>query len=189
MVEEEDLCSHDNDLVRFTVRQFGYENPLRILFSGLTQREEKDAWKIVVRRRKYKFQQVRSPVSPMIQYGSYWYDLEEVLNGTSSISEDYFDFFMAFSRRQIKYGNSTDWSTHLNTHNLQIQNSIYKSEKMYIHALIKTVNDSRYGDSLKKISKKFYKNLLNLTHRHPPSSRCFQIMTYSYYLQKSFASM
>ena len=185
-MEEEELCSHDNQLVRFTVREYGYENPLRLILLGISQRNEKSAWRIIRHGLRFRFKRVRSAEAPLIKFESNWHNLNDVLNRRSRISEDYYDFVSSFSRRQIKFETQSEWIRHHESHNLQIQNTSSKFYKMYFTALIQTVHDSRYGDSLRVISRLFYKKLSKLTLRHPPSSRCFYLMTYAYYLKNSF---
>ena len=185
-MDEEELCAHDNDLVKFTVRQFGYENPLRVLLLGFTQRNEKSAWKIVRHGQAFKIKRIRSAPSPKIQFESTLYDLENVLKGQSLISNDFYAFVDDFSRRQIKFHTTAEWIRHQQSHHLRIPLSSSQYENMFIQALIKTVHESLYGDSLGKITKKLYCKLSKMSFRHPPSSRCFHLMTYAFYLQKTF---
>lgn len=186
MMDEEELCSHDNDLVRYTVRQYGYENPLRILLLGFTQRDEKSAWKVSRNGQRFKLKRSRTAPPPHIQFESVLFDLDNVLNGSSAISEDFYDFIDSFTRRQIKFETVADWTQHKQSHQLTIQSSSSQFENIYIRTMIKTVHESLYGDSLGKISKKFYRNLSRMSLRHPPSSRCFYLMTYAFYIHKSF---
>ena len=185
-VDEEELCSHDNPLVRFTVREFGYENPLRMILLGISQRNEQSAWRVIRHGRRFRFKRVRSAEAPFIKFESHWHNLNDVLNGRSRISEDYYDFVRSFSSRQIRFQSQSDWIQHHESHNLEIPNTSSKFQKMYFTALIQTVHDSHYGDSLRKITILFYTKLSKLTLRHPPSSRCFYLMTYAYYLKNSF---
>ena len=185
-MDEEELCSHDNPLVRFNVRQFGYENPLRVILLGMSQRNEQTAWKIKRQEGGFRFKRIRSAEAPYIQFESYWYNLDTVLNRRSPISEDYYDFVSDFARRQIKYQTPAEWIQHQQSHDLEIPNSSCQYEKMYFEALIKTVRDSHYEYSLRKISCLFYRNLSKSSFRYPPVSRCYYLMTYAFYLKKSF---
>ena len=185
-IDEEELCSHDNDLVRYTVRQYGYENPLRVLLLGLTQRDEKSAWTVVPNGGRFKLKRSRTAQAPEIQFGTTLFNLDNVLKGNSSISDDFYDFVDNFTRRQIKFENVADWTNHKQCHQLAIPSSSSEYENMFIRTMIKTVHNSLYGDSLGKISKKFYRNLSKMSFRHPPSSRCFYLMTYAFYIQKAF---
>ena len=185
-IDEEELCSHDNPLVRFNVRQFGYENPLRVILLGMSQRNERNAWRIMRHGHEFRFKRIRSAEAPFIQFESYWYNLDTVLNRRSQISEDYYDFVSDFARRQIKYESAAEWIQHQHSHNLHIPNSQCQYERMYFKALIKTVRESHYDFSLRKITCLFYRNLSKSTFRYPPASRCFYLMTYAFYLKKSF---
>jgi len=184
---EEDICQHDSPLIAYTIRQYGFENPLRIFLLGITNRDEKRAWKkSPINGRRYRLKRNKQLKHPSIKFHNQWYNLGHILKGDSAISCEFRDSMKFLARNQIRFDSRNAFHDHIQAHNLNFIRSTSQFENVYNRCLIQTTQNIQFGDSLSKITKTFYKFLSNYSFRLPPRSRTVNLMTYAYYIKNSF---
>ena len=184
---EEDVCQHDSPLIAYTIRQYGFENPLRMLLLGITNRVEKRAWKkSPANGRRYRLKRNKQIKHASIKFQDRWYDLGRILKGTSTLSCEFRDSMRSLAKNQIRFESGDSFHEHVQAHNLNLIRSSCQFENIYNRCLIQTTLETKFGDSLSTITKTFFKCLSNYSFRLPPRSRTVNLMTYAYYIKNSF---
>ena len=184
---EEDLCDHDTELTEYTIRQYGFENPLRPLLMGITGRNESTAWiRNSVGHRFFRLKRNRSSEHAAIKFQGQWFNLGRILRGQSSISSEFRNSMKFLAAQQIRYASREEFNQHIHSHQLTVNRSNCQYENMYNRSLALTVRKTDYGDSLAQITKTFFKCLSRYNLRFPPNHRTLNLMTFGYYSMCSF---
>lgn len=185
---EEDICKHDPDLVSYSIRQFGFENPLRVLLLGFSGRDEAKTWtKHKINRRQYRLKRNKNSKSAKIQYNGQMFSLRRIFKGRSAITKEFEEAIRFLARRQIQFNSKDEFYRHVSAHDLTVTHTDSQFLNMYHDCLLQTVYKVKFGDSLQKVSKIFYKRLCKYNLQDSLDKRTVNLMTYAYYVMSSFS--